>query len=300
MSAPDIFDIEAKWPRPYRFIWVLGFSLALFLLFEFGWRLFRESTLIPGILFTGSFAVPISAVVLFAEFNIRKNVPLKDVVLLVLLGGVLSLLLSLCLLHFDYVLFSAMKIPQAWYDSVRAPLEEFAKLVVVFLVARRAQYRYHLNGLLFGAAVGAGFASFESAGYALSYCLNAVVDCVVEGATDGIEILGRGVRVAEGAIISRGILSPFSHVAWSALTCAGLWMAKGDAPLRFSNIVNWRFLLLGGVAVALHMTWNAPFELPYYGKYVILGVVAWGVIFCVVECGVRQIRRKQDAVLNFV
>ena len=300
MMAPDIFDIEARWPRPHRFIWVLGFSLALFLLFEFGWGAFREGTLIPGILFTGSFAVPISAVVLFDEFNIRRNVPLKDVVLLVLLGGVLSLLLSLCLLHFDQVLFSALKIPPAWHDCVRAPLEELAKLVVVILVARRAQYRYHLNGLLFGAAVGAGFASFESAGYALNSCLNAIVECMNEEVTDGIAILGKGVEAAEGEIIARGMLSPFMLVAWLALACAGLWMAKGDGQIRLPTVVNWRFLLLGSVAVALHMTWNAPFEFPYYGKYVLLGMVAWAAILCVVGCGVRQIRRKQDAVLEFV
>ncbi len=297
--APDIFDIEAVCPRPRRFLVALAFALTLYGLFWLGWHFFAVDAMIPGVLFVGSFAVPVSATVLFCEFNIRRNVPLRDVVLVVLLGGVLSLILAVALLYFDNSLFSILSVPEDWHDCMRAPIEEIAKVVVAVAVARKVSYRYVLNGLLFGAAVGAGFASFESAGYALVQCLNSIASSVADGAADAGAMLGRAVSEAEDAIVARGLLSPFSHVAWSALACAGLWWAR-CCRSRVMAFVNWRFLLLFGVASALHMAWNAPFEPPCYSKQIMLGVIAWVAILVVLRKGVGQIKEEQEAILGRV
>ena len=42
-------------------------------------------------------------------------------------------------------------------------VEEVAKLLTVVVVMRSTRYKYILNGILFGATVGAGFAAFETA-----------------------------------------------------------------------------------------------------------------------------------------
>ena len=49
---------------------------------------------------------------------------------------------------------------------LKGVLEETGKALALLVVVGSLRYRWQLNGLLFGAAVGAGFAGFESAGYA--------------------------------------------------------------------------------------------------------------------------------------
>jgi RsiW-degrading membrane proteinase PrsW (M82 family) len=46
-------------------------------------------------------------------------------------------------------------------------VEETAKFAMVLLVMRSVRYKYELNGILFGAVVGAGFAAFETTFYGL-------------------------------------------------------------------------------------------------------------------------------------
>src|SRR5699024_11317925 len=47
-------------------------------------------------------------------------------------------------------------------------IEEIGKLAIIIYFIRKLNPKYILNGLLIGAAIGAGFAAFESAGYAFT------------------------------------------------------------------------------------------------------------------------------------
>ncbi len=47
--------------------------------------------------------------------------------------------------------------------------------------------------------------------------------------------------------------------------------------------------------MSLHMAWNAPFNLPFFFKYVILGFVAWVVNLALIQAGLREVRLAQDA-----
>lgn len=292
-TTPDLFDIEAVWPRPWRFLVTLSFSLALYGMFYAGWHLFNAPNMIPGVIFTGSFAVPVAALVLFFELNIRRNVSLYRVVTLVLGGGVLSLLLVLGLLNFEEKVFAFLGVSGDWYDSVRAPVEEIAKLAIAVLLAQKASYRFILNGLLIGAAVGAGFSAFESAGYALTSCL-----CEVATGGRTLQALQDAMMAAEHNLVVRGLFSPLSHIAWTALACAGLWWARKGGKLSILTFVNWRFAIGFIGAAVLHSLWNSPCEIPYYGKYLLLGAVAWVAIGCVVNAGVREIQNEQDKILK--
>ena len=84
--------------------WGFGFGIATTLLilalavygaFNIAWTHSGNRNLIPGLILAGSFAVPMSILVLFFECNVRRNVSLYQVMRLLLLGGVLALLLSL-------------------------------------------------------------------------------------------------------------------------------------------------------------------------------------------------------------
>jgi len=74
---------------------------------------------------------------------------------------------------------------------------------------------------------------------------------------------------------------------------AALWRVKGAKKFEFSMVNDPRFVKVFFTAVVLHMIWNSPFELPYYGKYAILGVAAWVVIFGLIQEGLRELREEK-------
>jgi RsiW-degrading membrane proteinase PrsW (M82 family) len=58
-----------------------------------------------------------------------------------------------------------------------------------------------------------------------------------------------------------------------------------------------RFLRVFAVAVATHMLWNAPFELPLRLKEVGLGFVAWVTALSLLQAGLRQVKGAQARIL---
>jgi len=82
-------------------------------------------------------------------------------------------------------------------------------------------FKYRLNALLVGAAVGVGFSAFESAGYAFDTFL-------FESPAKFSE------TVSHDAVLNihvRGILAPFTHIAWTAIAAAAYWYSKNYMEL---------------------------------------------------------------------
>jgi RsiW-degrading membrane proteinase PrsW (M82 family) len=157
--------------------------------------------------------------------------------------------------------------------SAAGIVEEIGKLATVLFAMRfihMKRYRFRLNALLFGAAVGAGFAAFESAGYALRI-----------GLQNSDEMISN--------ITLRGVMSPFGHIVWTAIATSAYWIARKDSADLGSTLSSGKFLTLFSVPVALHFVWNLPFEGPLLLKYWVLGLVAWIVIFSLVQTGLREI-----------
>ena len=294
-STPDIADVDASWPKPWLFMRMLLASLALYFLFWLGWRQFENPNLIPGWIMIGSFAVPVSTLVLFMELNVRRNVSLYAIVRLAFLGGVLSLLLSLMLFRlFD---------DGSWGASAAGPVEECGKVLAMLAVARVAKYRYKLNGLLVGAAVGVGFSAFESAGYAMTNMVESTVGSSFYAASreelqDSILAFGihQGAGTMEDVLVIRGLLSPLGHIVWFAIAGFSLWRTIGGRPFRVSMLWDVDFIRLLLVPVILHALWNTPFDLPFYGKYLILGAAAWFVCLSCIQEGLHEIQAEKEAV----
>lgn len=268
-TTPDIEDLDTSWPKPWVFFKTFMSVLIVYVLFLVGWNEFGNVNLVPGLIMTGSFAIPITTLIFFVEVNARRNVSLYQVIRLLFMGGVLSLILSLLL----FQVTDSLKL--AWLGASLAGLvEEPGKMLALLTVAGIPKYRYKLNGLLFGAAIGTGFAAFESAGYALQAGLH-------------------DVNAMKETIMLRGMLSPFGHIAWTAMCGAALWRVKGGDKFTFSMVKDMRFLKVFIVAVVLHMLWNAPFNLPFYGKFVILGAAAWIVILGLIQEGLKELRTEK-------
>lgn len=273
-TTPDIKDIDTSWPRPWVFFRTFVSTLIVYIGFVQAWNEFNNTNLIPGLIIVGSFAVPLSTLIFFFEVNIRRNVSLYQLIRLLFFGGVLSLLFSLLLWKVSFSL------SLGWLGaSVAGIVEEPGKLMALFLVVNITKYRYILNGLLFGAAVGTGFATFESAGYALRAAL-ADTDLMLD------------------VILIRGILAPFSHIIWTSMSAGILWKIKGAKKFDVSMLKDTRFLKVFGTAIVLHMAWNSPIEIPFYGKYLILGSIGWIVTLGLIQSGLKQLREEKMNILK--
>jgi RsiW-degrading membrane proteinase PrsW (M82 family) len=253
-------------PNPWIFFRVLSGTVIAYLIFMFAWKEFHNINLVPGLIIIGSFAVPFSVLILFFELNTPKNVSIIKIVQLVVVGGGLSLLLSL-------ILFQITPFLGAFGESAAGFVEEIGKLAALLFVMRTVKsdrYKYRLNALLLGAAVGTGFAAFESAGYALRYGL--------QSAEMMLEI-----------IQLRGVMSPFAHIVWTSIAASAFWIARPHHSDTWNTVTSPQFLKIFAIPVALHFIWNLPYEGPFMVKFIILGFIAWVVIISFVQSGLREI-----------
>jgi protease PrsW len=159
-NTPALADVDTAWPRPWLFVWTLGLGLLVYLGFRATLTETANTKLIPGLIFVGAFAIPLALLTFFFEINVLRNISLYQIIKLVLIGGILSLIISL-------FFYSVTKLGETWLGAMSAGLvEETGKGVVLLLMVNKMRYRWTLNGLVLGAAVGAAFAAFETAGYA--------------------------------------------------------------------------------------------------------------------------------------
>jgi RsiW-degrading membrane proteinase PrsW (M82 family) len=270
-TTPPISEVDSSWPKPWIFFRAFLATIVVFLAFHFSWRAFGNAMLVPGLIIAGSFAMPLSTLILFVELNARRNVSMFQASKMVIVGGLLAMIISLLLFEVSSV------ITLDWLGrSIGGVVEEPAKVLALLLVASLTRYKYILNGLLFGAAIGTGFAAFESAGYAF-------VTAVTTSDQD----------VMTTTILFRGLLSPLSHIVWTAMCGGMLWKVKGDQLFRFRMLLDVRFLRVLAIAVVLHMTWNSTFQLPFLGTYVLVGLVGWIVVLALVSEGLAELREEK-------
>lgn len=283
-TTPSLAQINADWPKPWAFFKIFVASSAVFAGFLFGLLHFQNPNLIPGLIFVGSFAIPFSTLILFVELNVPRNVSLYQVCKLCVFGGIGSILISL----FLYTVFAA---ESSWGTALAAGvLEESAKLGAVLLLMRNRRFHWTLNGLLLGAAVGAGFAAFESAGYALNAML----------ADFSHARFGSSSNEMLWTIAIRALLAPAAHVAWTALTAGALWRVKNGRPFDWQMLKDPRFLRVFVFVATLHFLWDAPITIPILGellgvlaKCTLLGVSVWIVVLSYVQLGLKEVRSAQ-------
>jgi RsiW-degrading membrane proteinase PrsW (M82 family) len=97
-------------------------------------------------------------------------------------------------------------------------------------------------------------------------------------------------------IVKRGLLSVLGgHVVWTGLVGAALWRVRGDRPFQREMLTDPRFLRVFGLCVVMHMAWNAPISLPFYGKFLVLGCAAWLLVLAFIQDGLKQLREAQAA-----
>jgi RsiW-degrading membrane proteinase PrsW (M82 family) len=267
-TAPKEGDICSKWPKPWLYSRVFFLFAMTFLGLLALLRIFENILAYPGIIFIGALAVPFSLLIFFWELNAPRNVNIFDVIKIFFFGGVSSLLLTM--------IFSRIIVVGEvdYYGAIMiGVIEESAKFVVVAYFLRGSKRKYILNGLLLGAAVGAGFAVFETAGYEFAY--------------------GLQIPIMMRIIYTRGVLAFGGHIVWAAMSGAALVMVKEDDRLKMKHILNIRFLKYFIITIGLHAIWDMPIsnnsELPFI--QIILTITAWIIVLIFISAGLKQISR---------
>lgn len=282
LTTPDITQVPTGWPKPWFFGRMLLFVGTLYFVLYLAFHQFQNTLMLPGMMMFGALAMPFATAILFFELNAPRNVSFPRVLTLLCAGGVLSIFVSL-------IGFQISSLHRYLGAPAAGIVEEIGKLVAVVLMMRKGDKLYILNGCLFGAAVGAGFAAFESAGYAFNAFLRALPDKSQEG------ILFAASGMVQ-SITLRGILAPFGHVAWTGITAGLLWRARAHKSSMFDAFLDGKFIRAFFMVVLLHATWNftAGFGLliafPFMG---FVGLVSWYLVFGIVQQGLRQVQAAQ-------
>lgn len=100
-NTPALTEIEVGWARPWVFFRLLVLSIILDFVLIMCFHTFPNLNLVPGIIFIGSFAVPIATLVFFLEMNVPRNISIFIVMALMFAGGVASLVVTL--IFFDHL-----------------------------------------------------------------------------------------------------------------------------------------------------------------------------------------------------
>jgi protease PrsW len=244
ITNPSISPARVRrlWPR----IFVAGLALwcvsVLVTLFT------GNVALVPTLVLLGSFLVPVTFVTWAFEHWRDEDVTTEIVVSAFVVGGLLGVLgasvLETYLLH-----------PSSWLFLGVGLIEEAAKLGGLILVTRRMRRRHARDGFVLGAAVGFGFAAFETAGYAFTALLT---------------VRGLSLQALVETELLRGVLSPFGHGLWTAILGGVLFGEARGRHFRYT----WPLLSAYLWVSVLHALWDSVPSIATALTYLLTGS-AW-------------------------
>lgn len=271
-TTPLLSEVSSTWPKPWLYSRIFGVLTVTFILLKICWDIFGNTNAIPGIIVIGSFTVPLTTLILFLEVNAFRNISFYHILSIFLVGGGASLVTTLFLFTF---------LDPGQLDFIGACIvgvvEEVGKLIIVYYFVKHIRgCNFILNGLLVGAAVGAGFAAFESAGYAFTFLWQSADDSVMMN-----------------VIYLRAFLSPGGHVAWAAVTGAALVLVKGNKPLTSSVFSDTRFWKIFLIPVVLHSIWDMPINIgtDIYLIPILLTIAIWVVVMIFINMGLNEVEK---------
>lgn len=272
-TTPKESEMIAEWPRPWLYSRIfLMFSVVFAGLYVMVMNLGNLNG-VPGAMFVGALLVPLTVMVFFWEMNVPRNISILDVISVFFVGGVFSLVVTLFLFEF----FPSAGAGPLWGSTLVGLVEELGKVLVVAYYVKKNNTRYKLNGLLLGACVGAGFAVFETAGYAFRFLINT-----------------NNLAVMMDVLFQRGVLAIGGHVVWAAISGFGLIVAKGEDPLQTNHLFSAKFLKFLILVVALHAVWD--WSMPFITtqtqqnlKYAVLVLIPVATVLVLLSAGLRQV-----------
>ena len=228
-----MYDVPRAAPPRHRRPWLRMFltGLVLWVLTVLVTLLTGNPNLVPTLVLLGSFLVPVSFVAWAFTRRHSGEVTAELLFSTFVTGGILGVLaaslLETYMLHPSPGLFLGVGL-----------IEEAVKLAALAFLTRRLAHKYARDGLILGAAVGFGFAAFESAGYAFTALFT----------EQGLSLM----QLVQTELL-RGVLAPVGHGLWTAILGGVLFSASG----REHFALTWRLLFTYlGVSI-LHALWDS-------------------------------------------
>ena len=292
-TTPAVGEVSRDWPHPWLYSRVLVMFLIAFALLWLCVSQFSNPNALPGMIVVGSFAVPLSTMILFMEVNAWRNISMYRVIQTFLVGGCASLVATL----FLFSIYSVEELDFIGAFMVGI-IEELGKAVIVFWFLRKLGRLSILSGMLIGACVGAGFAAFESAGYAMKPLMQFMQYAGYAAAYGQTVDSSQMLDAIQQSIFIRGFLAPGGHVAWAAISGAALVIAaKAKGVMDFGLFSDMRFLRLFAIPVVLHGLWDSPLNglmnaiFPFAGCVALLFLV-WVVVLILINMGLAEVSKE--------
>lgn len=262
LTTPRESEMLSSWQKPFMFArFLLACAIVVagsYFMAARGW---------PGVdtvLVILAFMAPVTVLLMTWELNVPRNISLADVLGWVAVGGIMSLLFTVL---FNVVLDIVAYMAEVSTESASwaAIVEEPAKLAVVYYIIKKKDYKFTLNGILVGMAVGTGFAVMET----LSYIMRNVV--------------ANGYAAGLGVAIIRALGSFSSHGTYAAIYGGGLVIAKGSHKLQVGHLFHLEHLKYFLAAVILHACNNSMVVQAFLEVY--LGGFAWIILEILIMYG---------------
>jgi RsiW-degrading membrane proteinase PrsW (M82 family) len=217
--------------RRWGWALVLTVGIALFELVRLSYLNTGNPNLVPSLLLLGGLTGPTAFVCLIYGRRWRVDVTAMTVLVVALIGGVIGVATASVLEYHTLISLGALP------AIAVAAIEEATKLIAPLALLLTGRYLRTVDGLLIGIASGAGFAVMETLGYS------------------AVELIRtyENVGQIDGLLLERGLFSPVTHMAWTALLAAALWHAAAQ---------RWRpravSVLLGAaiLSICLHAAWD--------------------------------------------
>jgi protease PrsW len=227
-----MYGTEAP-PAPRRRTWLRMFltGLVLWVLTVVVTFVTRNPNLVPTVVLLGSFLVPVTFVVWAFGRRHSGEVTAELLFSTFVTGGILGVLAA-------SLLESYLLHPSPWLFLGVGLIEEAVKLLALAFLTRHLQHKYARDGIILGAAVGFGFAAFETAGYAFTALFT----------EQGLSLM----QLVQTELL-RSVLAPVGHGLWTAILGGVLFSSSG----REHFAITWRLLFSYlGVSV-LHALWDS-------------------------------------------
>ncbi|ETK33602.1 PrsW family intramembrane metalloprotease [Microbispora sp. ATCC PTA-5024] len=228
MTTPTL-GTRARPRHPWRRVFSTGLVLWVLTVVITFWT--GNPNLIPTLVLLGSFLVPVTFVVWAFERSDTGELTPTLVFSTFLTGGVLGVLAA-------SVLESYLLHPSPWLFVGVGLIEEAVKLAALAFLTRHLADKSVRDGMILGAAVGFGFAAFESAGYAFTALFT----------EHGLSLM----QVVQTELL-RSLLSPLGHGLWTAILGGVLFRASG----RHHFTLTYRLLLAYLGVSLLHALWDS-------------------------------------------
>ncbi len=210
---------------------IFGVGLVVWLAAAAVTEITDDDILVPTVIIIGSFLVPVTLVAFALSRRREGYLTTEEVVLGFLAAGTLGVIAT--------AVMEIYLLPAAAGTFIGVGIiEELGKALVLIAVAHRVHERGPRDGMVLGAVVGAGFAAFESAGYALQSMLAHLDERPV-------------ITILELEAF-RALLAPFGHITWTALIGGALFASSRRGRLHLDG----RLVATVLGCITLHALWD--------------------------------------------